>query len=148
MEISSTLSIDRINIIKMVTLPKFLYLFQNVPVYLPLSFFKQLDSIILSFIWADKPPCISKAHLQKSTDRGGLGLPVFKQYYWAANARALAFWQWGSSGDDWAEVSPLRLKIEAMSVLGTSLPALLFSGTQYSYKPLDVTSLSSTLQKS
>lgn len=87
--------IGHINAVKMVALPSFLYLFQNLPIYLPLSFFKQLDSVVLSFVWADKPPRISKAHLQKNLKSGGLGLPVFRHYYWAANARALIFWQWG-----------------------------------------------------
>lgn len=58
--------IGRINAIKMIILPRFLYLFQNIPLYLPLSSFKRLDSIILSFIWMDKQPRISKAHLQQS----------------------------------------------------------------------------------
>lgn len=126
--------IGRINAIKMVALPRFLYLFQNLPVYLPLSFFKQLDSVILSFVWAGKPPRIAKAHLQKNVNKGGLSLPVLKHYYWAADARALTFWQWGFPEDDWSDVSPLWLKIESMLVSETSLPVLLFSGTQLSYK--------------
>ena len=96
------------------------------------SFFKQLDLAILSFVWADKPPCISKAHLQKDLKSGGLGLPVFRHYYWAANARALIFWQWGRPYDDCS--SSLWLKIESMSVSQTSLPALLFSKAQPSHK--------------
>lgn len=124
--------IGRINAIKMVALPRFLYLFQNLPIYLPLHFFKQLDSVVLSFVWADKPPRISKAHLQKNVKSGGLGLPIFRHYYWAANARALIFWQGGSPHDDCS--SPLWLKIESMSVSQTSLPALLFSIAQPSHK--------------
>lgn len=124
--------IGRINAIKMVALPRFLYLFQNLPIYLPLHFFKQLDSIILSFIWADKPPRISKAHLQKNVKSGGLGLPVFRHYYWAANARALIFWNGALPYDDCS--SPLWLKIESMSVSQTSLSALLFSISQSSHK--------------
>lgn len=44
------------------------------------------------------------------------------------------FWQRGSPGVDWSDVSRLWLKIEAMTVSGTSLPALLFSGAQDPYK--------------
>ena len=120
----------RVNAIKMVALPRFLYLFQNLPIFLPLSFFKQLDSVILSFVWADKPPRISKTHLQKKVKSGGLGLPVFRHYYWAANARALLFWQLDAPYDDCS--SPLWLKIESMSVNNTSLPALLFANAQRS----------------
>ncbi len=66
--------IGRVNVTKMVVLPKFLYLFQNIPIYLPATFFKQLDSVILSFVWNYKTPHIAKAHVQKPTDCGGLGL--------------------------------------------------------------------------
>lgn len=75
--------VGRVNIIKMVVLPKFMYLFQNIPIYLTTSFFKMIVSIIIPFIWADKPSRISKAHLQKPTAEGGLGLPVPRHYYWA-----------------------------------------------------------------
>lgn len=91
--------IGSVNVIKMVTLPKFLYLFQNLPIYLAATFFKQLDSVILSFVWNCKTPHIAKAHLQKPTDCGGLGLPNFNHYYWAVNARALTFRQRGLLDD-------------------------------------------------
>lgn len=42
--------IGRINAIKMVCLPQLLYLFQNIPVFLKVSYFKKLDSIFLPFI--------------------------------------------------------------------------------------------------
>ncbi len=130
------LMIGRINAIKMVGLPQFLYLFQKLPVYLLISFFNQMDSVILSFVWANKPPRISKAHRQKTVNRGSLGLPVLKHYYWVVNAQSLTFWQGGTSGDDWSAVSPHWLKIESMSVSGSSLWALLFSGTHPSHKLL------------
>lgn len=113
----------------MVSLPRFLYLFQNLPIYLPLKFFKQLDSLILSFIWAGKPPRISMAHLQKNTSCGGLGLPVFRHYYWAANSRALLHWQWGSPTDYCHDKLPIWLQVEAATVSEASLPVLLFSNT-------------------
>lgn len=126
--------IGRINAIKMLVLPRFLYLFQNLPVYLPSSFFKQIDSIILSFVWADKPPRIAKSFLQRNMNKGGLGLPVLKHYYWAANTRALIFWQQGFPDNDLSDVIPLWLKIESLTGLGSALPVLLFSGVQSSYK--------------
>lgn len=85
--------IGRINAFKMVSLPRFLYLFQNLPIFLTKAFFKSLDSVILPFIWGFKAHRISKIHLQKPKEKGGLGLPCFLHYYWAANARALVYWQ-------------------------------------------------------
>ena len=84
--------VGRINGIKMVSLLRFLYLFQNVPIFLAQSFFKSLDSIVWPFIWGFKAHIISKIHLHKPREMGGLGLPYFLHYYWAANARALAYW--------------------------------------------------------
>ena len=90
--------VGRINAIKMVALPRFLYYFQNLPIFLTSAFFKKLDSIILPFVWGYKSHRISKAHLQKPTEDGGFGLPVFRNYYWAANARAMMYWQQGQPG--------------------------------------------------
>uniref|UniRef100_A0A8C5WHL5 Reverse transcriptase domain-containing protein n=1 Tax=Leptobrachium leishanense TaxID=445787 RepID=A0A8C5WHL5_9ANUR len=46
----------RINIIKMSILPKFLYLFQTLPIHVTPSFFNTLRSLFGKFIWADKRP--------------------------------------------------------------------------------------------
>uniref|UniRef100_A0A8C4S006 Reverse transcriptase domain-containing protein n=1 Tax=Erpetoichthys calabaricus TaxID=27687 RepID=A0A8C4S006_ERPCA len=55
----------RINTVKMNILPKLLFLFQNIPIYINKSFFKQLDSTITSFIWKSKHPRIRRATLQR-----------------------------------------------------------------------------------
>ena len=123
--------IGRVNIVKMVVLPKFMYLFQNIPIYLTASFFKLVDSIIIPFIWADKPSRISKAHLHKPTTEGGLSLPVFRHYYWACNARALVFWshlapaaeQRDSLCPSWPVIETRAASVHA----GASLAAILFS---------------------
>lgn len=103
--------IGRVNAIKMVSLPRFLYLFQNLPIYLSTSFFKKLDSIILPFVWGYKSHRISKAHLYKSTNEGGLGLPNIKHYYWAANSRALTYWK-HSPTEEAQEGTPSWLQLE------------------------------------
>ncbi len=48
--------LGRINAVKMNTLPKFLYIFQAIPLFLPKSFFNNIDKLISSFIWAGKTP--------------------------------------------------------------------------------------------
>lgn len=121
--------VGRINAIKMVALPRFLYLFQNLPIFLTSAFFKQLDAIVLPFVWGYKAHRISKVHLQKSTEEGGFGLPVFRNYYWAANARALMYWRQGQSNGAPTD-SPLWPSIEATAVQNSSLCTLLFSKTE------------------
>lgn len=55
----------RINCEKMNILPRFLYLFQCIPIFLPKSFFQYLDRLISSFIWGRKTPRIQMEFLQR-----------------------------------------------------------------------------------
>jgi hypothetical protein len=102
------------------------FLFQNLPIFLSKAFFKSLDSIILHFLIREHH--ISKKHIIKPKLLGGLSLPNFKHYYWAANARALVYWQ---------DAYPVMVDPSISSWLAieqdvhnTSLPALLFSSTK------------------
>ena len=49
----------RIGIIKMVVLPRFLYLFANIPIPLNNSFFRTLQSILCRLVWAGKRPRVA-----------------------------------------------------------------------------------------
>ena len=115
----------RINAIKMVVLPRFLYLFQTVPAFIPLSNFKQLNSIIIPFIWNYKTVRISQKHLSKPQSEGGFGLPHFKAYYWAAHLNNISWWKKGSANS--SNDCPEWLALERSLCVGTSLPALLNS---------------------
>lgn len=53
-----------VNLIKMSALPKFTYLFRQAPITIPAGFFKQLDSIVVSFIWNGRVPRIVRTTLQ------------------------------------------------------------------------------------
>ena len=82
----------RINVVKMTVMPRFLYLFQMIPIFLPKSYFARLDRFISVFIWNKKPARIKKASLERVKSDGGLGLPNFLFYYWAANIVKLTHW--------------------------------------------------------
>lgn len=90
----------RINSVKMSVMPRFLFLFQTVPIFIPKSFFKDLDKVISTFIWNKKIPRIRKGYLERQKEDGELSLPNFLYYYWAVNAHKLLFWGSRVSDDD------------------------------------------------
>ncbi len=115
--------IGRINAIKMVFLPQLLYLLQTTPLFLSKSFFKQLDSIILPFIWNYKNHRIKQLHLSKPRSVGGLAFPDFRCYYWAANLRIISIILNDKSGQlDW-------LRIEKDECTPYNLGAVILSPT-------------------
>lgn len=118
----------RINSVKMNTLPKFMYLFQCIPIFLPQSFFQRVDRLILEFIWDKKTARISKALLQRPKSLGGMGLPNFRHYYWAANFRVFQYWLNQAQ-------SPMWLAMEVTSCIPTTLTALLYSPINSSFSP-------------
>lgn len=119
----------RINIIRMNVLPKFLFLFQCIPIWIAKAFFSKLDSLMSYFIWNGKTPRIKKMFLQRPTCQGGMGLPCFRRYYWSCNIRSMSFWL-STQGADWS-------RMESESCYPTSLKALLYSALPISKQKLE-----------
>ena len=102
------------------------FLFQSIPLQPPSNLFPKLKEMTTNFIWNNKRPRLRLTLLYLPFERGGLKVPNFIWYYWAAQISAAMFWFSDISTIPWVSIenvntSPLPLKLYLYSNTLTNL---------------------------
>lgn len=114
--------IGRINMVKMSILPKFLYLFQALPLPLSKQFFDELNTVLNRFIWNNKKSRLRLRLLYLPYERGGLQLPNFKLYYWSAQLSSAIFYFATETPPAWIKIEQLETKLNLNLYLYSACP--------------------------
>lgn len=98
---------EKISAIKMNILPRFLFLFQNIPLYIPHISFKYWESLLRKFLWDGKKPRVKLKILQQRRREGGLALPNLINYYYAAQVKLILIMLNKGLGPKWKNMETI-----------------------------------------
>lgn len=122
-------------------LPRFLYLFQMLPIKITKKVIAQLNSAIISFIWAKKRPRLRYSVLILPIKSGGLAAPSFLYYYLAAQSRFLLEWLIDDPESTWIgpEAASLdRIPQRNLLYISTAKASALIKGNSILKNMLDI----------